>query len=300
MVNNIVIVGGSGAIGTAFTLELSVSYHNAIIHAFSRQQPEKVLPDVTCHTIDYLDETSIEKTALVASSEMPIDMVIAATGILHDGELMPEKSLEELSVEKFQRLFEVNTIAPALLAKHFLPKLNREKRSIFAVLSARVGSISDNQLGGWYAYRASKAALNMVIKNVAIEIGRSNKKAIIVGLHPGTVDSDLSRPFQRNVPDGKMFTPEYSVQKLLEVLTNELPNPECVKFVFQENPLGLGHAIWCAREFFSENEFFAIVLPDDVILGPEPCLKELVSIYENHSCNVISVMEVEKQNVSKI
>lgn len=87
--------------------------------------------------------------------------------------------------------------------------------------------------------------------------------------------------------------------ELLEVLTNELPNPECVKFVFQENPLGLGHAIWCAREFFSENEFFAIVLPDDVILGPEPCLKELVSIYENHSCNVISVMEVEKQNVSK-
>ena len=146
-------------------------------------------------------------------------MVIVATGILHDGELMPEKSQKELSAEKFHRLFEINTIVPALVAKHFIPKLNREKRSVFAALSARVGSISDNQLGGWYAYRASKAALNMIIKNAAIEISRRNKKAIIVGLHPGTVDSNLSKPFQGNVPDGKLFTPKYSVQKLLVILT---------------------------------------------------------------------------------
>ena len=105
-----------------------------------------------------------------------------------------------------------------MIAKYFLPKLNREKRSIFAALSARVGSISDNQLGGWYSYRASKAALNMVIKNIAIEISRFNKKAIIVGLHPGTVDSNLSKPFQVNVPYGKLFTPEFSTQKLVEVL----------------------------------------------------------------------------------
>jgi NAD(P)-dependent dehydrogenase (short-subunit alcohol dehydrogenase family) len=106
-----------------------------------------------------------------------------------------------------------------LVAKHFLPKLNRENLSVFTALSARVGSISDNQLGGWYAYRASKAALNMVIKNAAIEIGRRNNKVIIVGLHPRTVDSNLSRPFQGNVPDGKLFTPKYSVQKLLEILS---------------------------------------------------------------------------------
>ena len=220
MVNNIVIIGGSGAIGRAFTLQLSVAYPNATIHAFSRHQPEKVLMDVKYYTIDYQDETSIEKSVLIASIEAPLDMVIVATGILHEGELMPEKAQKELSAEKFRRLFEVNTIIPALVAKHFLPKLNRENRSVFAALSARVGSISDNQLGGWYAYRASKAALNMVIKNAAIEIGRRNKKAIIVGLHPGTVDSNLSKPFQGNVPDGKLFTPKYSVQKLLEVLTN--------------------------------------------------------------------------------
>ena len=126
MVNNIVIIGGSGAIGRAFTLQLSVSYPKATIHAFSRHQPEKVLLNVKYHTIDYQDENSIEKSALVASRETPLDMVIVATGILHDGELMPEKSQKELSAEKFHRLFEINTIVPALVAKHFLPKLNRE------------------------------------------------------------------------------------------------------------------------------------------------------------------------------
>jgi NAD(P)-dependent dehydrogenase (short-subunit alcohol dehydrogenase family) len=219
MFNNIVIIGGSGAIGRAFTLQLAISYPNTTIHVFSRHQQEKALLNVKYHTIDYQDETSIEKSALVASREAQLDMVIVATGILHDGELMPEKSLKGLSAEKFHRLFEINTIVPALVAKHFIPKLNREKRSVFAALSARVGSISDNQLGGWYAYRASKAALNMIIKNAAIEISRRNKKAIIVGLHPGTVDSNLSKPFQGNVPDGKLFTPKYSVQKLLVILT---------------------------------------------------------------------------------
>ena len=220
MVNNISILGGSGAIGSSFTLQLSFSYPNATINVFSRQLPEKMLPNVIYNIINYQDETSIEESALVASKDKPIDMVIIATGILHEGKLMPEKSLKDISAEKLQRLFEVNTIVPLLIAKHFLPKLSRETRSIFATLSARVGSISDNQLGGWYSYRASKAALNMIIKNIAIEISRFNKKAIIVGLHPGTVDSNLSKPFQGNVPYGKLFTPEYSTQKLLEVLTS--------------------------------------------------------------------------------
>jgi NAD(P)-dependent dehydrogenase (short-subunit alcohol dehydrogenase family) len=223
MAKNIAILGCSGAIGSALTKHLSVSCPGATITAFSRHRPEIALPDVIYHTIDYQDEVSIGESALAASKEAPLDMVIVSTGILHDGELMPEKSLKELSAEKFRHLFEVNTIAPALLAKHFLPKLNREKRSVFAALSARIGSISDNHLGGWYAYRVSKAALNMLIKNAAIEVGRHNKKAIIVGLHPGTVDSNLSKPFQRNVPDGKLFIAEYSAQKLLEVLETLTP-----------------------------------------------------------------------------
>jgi NAD(P)-dependent dehydrogenase (short-subunit alcohol dehydrogenase family) len=187
---NIAILGASGAIGSAFTKILSEKHPNASMFAFSRNSE---------HIINYNSEDSIAEAAELAAKEKPLDLVIVAGGILHDGELMPEKSLRDLSAEKFHRIFEVNTITPALIAKYFIPKLNRGQPSIFAALSARVGSISDNKLGGWYAYRASKSALNMIIKNAAIEVGRCNKRAIIIGLHPGTVDSDLSKPFQGNV-----------------------------------------------------------------------------------------------------
>ena len=211
---NISILGASSAIGSGFIKLLSEKYPNASMFAFSRNGQ---------HSIDYSREDSIAKAAELATEENPLDLVIVANGILHDDSLMPEKSLRDLSAEKFQRIFEVNTITPMLIAKYFLPKLNKEHTSIFAALSARLGSISDNQLGGWYAYRASKAALNMIIKTAAIEVGRINKHAMIVGLHPGTVDSDLSKPFQGNVPNGKLFKPDYSAEKLLEVLENLSP-----------------------------------------------------------------------------
>lgn len=223
MVYNIAVIGSSGTIGSTFTRQLSELHTDAKIHAFSRSEKESSANNVVHHTIDYNDEVSIEQAASHASSDAPLDIVIVATGILFDDSIAPEKSLRELSAKKFLRLFEVNTILPALIAKHFLPKLNRQDRSIFAALSARVGSISDNKLGGWYSYRASKSGLNMIIKNAAIEISRRNKKAIIVGLHPGTVDSNLSKPFQGNVPDGKLFTPDYSVKRLLDVLDNLTP-----------------------------------------------------------------------------
>ncbi len=211
---NIAIIGASGAIGSAFTTLLSKKYPSASLFAFSRNGE---------HQIDYSSEDSIAEAAELATKEKPLDLVIVANGILHDVEIMPEKSLRDLSAENFHRIFEVNTIVPALISKYFLPKLNTDQSSIFAALSARVGSISDNQLGGWYAYRASKAALNMIIKNASIEIGRRNKRAIIIGLHPGTVDSNLSKPFQSNVAKGKLFTPEYSAAKLLDVLANLTP-----------------------------------------------------------------------------
>ena len=212
---NIAILGASGAIGSAFTTLLSQKHSNARMFAFSRNS--------ATYKIDYSSEDSIAAAAEIAAKERPLDLVIVANGILHDKDLIPEKSLRDLSARKLHRIFEVNTVTPALIAKHFLPKLNKERPSIFATLSARVGSISDNQLGGWYAYRSSKAALNMIIKSAAIEFGRRNKQAIIIGLHPGTVDSYLSKPFQRNIADGKLFTPEYSARKLLEVLENLSP-----------------------------------------------------------------------------
>ena len=131
---------------------------------------------------------------------------------------MPEKSLRELSTEKLQLLFDVNTIVPTLCAKHFLPKLNRKERSIFAALSARIGSISDNRLGGWYSYRLSKAALNMAVKTLAIEWQRTHCNVSVIALHPSTTDTALSEPFQQNVPKGKLFSTAQTAGFLLEVL----------------------------------------------------------------------------------
>jgi len=217
---NIVIIGCSGAIGQAITQQCRTLFPDAVIHGFSQTQRTSHDPNMCFSTINYRDERSIQDAAESSVKNNAIDMIIVTIGMLHTENVMPEKSLRDLTADKFQQLFAANTIAPALIAKHFLPYLRRDQKSIFAALSARVGSISDNQLGGWYAYRASKAALNMVIKNAAIEIGRRNKKAIIVGLHPGTVDSALSKPFQNHVPKEQLFTPDYSAKQLLNVLQN--------------------------------------------------------------------------------
>lgn len=228
--NNIAVIGCCGGIGEALIARLVSLYPKANITGFSRTKPGQPLDSVNYHQIDYENEASIEQAANLASSAVnsennngTLDLVIVTTGILHDETLKPEKSLRDLSADNFQRLFAANTITPALIAKYFLPKLNKTKPSIFAALSARVGSISDNRLGGWYAYRASKAALNMVIKNAAIEISRLNKQAIIVGLHPGTVNTNLSKPFQSNVAEHKLFTPQYCAEALLEVVAQLQP-----------------------------------------------------------------------------
>lgn len=211
---NIAVIGASGGIGKAFVDVLSSQYPTANLYQFSRTGE---------YRIDYASENSIAEAASIASNTGSLDAVIVTNGMLHNQEIMPEKSIKELTRDKFQQLFEVNTIVPSLIAKYFLPHLNRDNTSIFAALSARVGSISDNELGGWYSYRASKAALNMIIKNAAIEMGRRNKNAIIVGLHPGTVDTELSRPFHKNIPLEQLLTPHESVTKLLEVLASLTP-----------------------------------------------------------------------------
>jgi NAD(P)-dependent dehydrogenase (short-subunit alcohol dehydrogenase family) len=212
---NIAVIGASGGIGGALTNILSQKYPNANLYPFSRTGK---------YQMDYKNEDSMAQAANLASAQGPLDLIVVCNGMLHYDEVMPEKSIKELSADKFHRLFEANTIVPALIAKHFLPVLNRETPAIFAALSARVGSISENQLGGWYAYRASKAALNMILKNLAIETCRRNKQAIIVGLHPGMVDTDLSRPFHKNVPSGDVFTPDEAAEKLLKALESLIPN----------------------------------------------------------------------------
>ena len=215
---NIVIIGAGGAIGNEFTLQLAEDQRVKSIYAFSSKVNVFANNKINSNLLDIIDEQQIKLAAARASENASINMVIVATGMLHNNEFMPEKSLKELDKDKFQQLFAINTIAPAMIAKYFLPKLSKENTAIFAALSARVGSINDNHLGGWYAYRASKAALNMIIKNCAIELKRINKNALIVGLHPGTVASALSEPFQKSVATEKLFSAQYSVTNLLKVL----------------------------------------------------------------------------------
>jgi len=223
MCNNIAVIGGSGAIGSAFTRLVADRYPTAEIHVFSRNPIVEMPSNVNSHSIDYSSEDNIAESARIASVNAPLDMVFVATGLLHDATLAPEKSLKDISADKLSKIFAANTILPALLAKHFLPRLNKSERSVFAAISARVGSVSDNQLGGWYSYRASKAALNMIIKSAAIETARLNKNAVVIGIHPGTVDSNLSKPFQANVKQGKLFTPMYSAECMLSVLDSVTP-----------------------------------------------------------------------------
>ena len=150
----------------------------------------------------------------------PVDLIIVAAGVLHDGELQPEKALKDLSLDNFYSVFNINTFGTALAAKHFLPLLPREGKSVFAALSARVGSIEDNYIGGWYGYRASKAALNMILKSASIEMARKYKKACVIGLHPGTVDTNLSEPFQGHVKPDKLFTPDDATEQMLQVIND--------------------------------------------------------------------------------
>ena len=219
----IVVIGSTGGIGAALVNELVGYEQVSKIYALSRTGRPHPSPKVSNLSFDFTDEESLLAAAQALQDVKPIDIVLVATGLLQDGTISPEKNLRSMSHIGFSKSFEINTIGPALTAKSFIPLLRRDGKSVFAALSARVGSISDNRLGGWYAYRAAKAALNMVIKTAAIETQRRFPSQIIAGLHPGTVDTNLSKPFQSNVAEGKLFTPEYSARKLLEVIDSLAP-----------------------------------------------------------------------------
>ncbi len=213
-----VVVGASGGIGSALVKQLLSSQRVGKLYGLSRSVPDDI-DDARFQAIhiDYMNEGSIKSACDQISG--PVDLVIVATGFLHDGSsLQPEKAYTQLTEEKLLANIKVNLIGPTLLAKHLLPKMRSESKSVFAALSARVGSISDNRLGGWYAYRSSKAALNMMIKTLSIEVSRRQKNAIVVGLHPGTVDTGLSKPFQTNVPAKSLFAKDYAAECLLNVI----------------------------------------------------------------------------------
>lgn len=212
------VIGASGGIGGAFVQQLGALDDIGVVYAFSRRPVPRTGNCVPGH-LDYDAEDSIAAAAALAREGGPLDLVLVASGLLHEGtDLQPEKSFRSLDAGNLARSFHVNTTGPALVAKHFLPILARDRKAVFAALSARVGSITDNRLGGWYGYRAAKAALNMTIRCLAIEVARNRKEMICVGLHPGTVDSQLSKPFQGGVTADKLFSPDVAAGHLLDVV----------------------------------------------------------------------------------
>ncbi|MBO3463945.1 SDR family NAD(P)-dependent oxidoreductase [Aetokthonos hydrillicola Thurmond2011] len=225
---NLLIVGASQGIGLGFVRKILQDSRVAKVYATYRQ-PESAselldLKDeysdrLVCLSVDITNESQIAQCVEQIRAEVDkLHLVINCVGILHEGDIQPEKSLRQINPDYLLRYFQVNSIGSVLLAKHLLPLLRHKERSVFASISAKVGSIGDNKLGGWYGYRASKAALNMFMKTIAIEYGRSSPKTLVVMLHPGTTDTDLSRPFQRSVPADKLFSVERTVTQLLAVI----------------------------------------------------------------------------------
>ncbi|GGD59074.1 SDR family NAD(P)-dependent oxidoreductase [Lacimicrobium alkaliphilum] len=213
------IVGAGGGLGKALATRLGKDNKNNRVLAISRQPQPDLPASVEQFQIPEQDDSSIGGICRqLVETVSHIDQFICCVGLLHEGELQPEKKLEHLNAEHLHRYFAVNSIIPALWLKH-LPALVDAKRSaVIAFLSARVGSITDNRLGGWYGYRSSKAALNMLIKTAQVEYRRRCPGVALVSYHPGTVDTPLSAPFQDRVPAHKLFKKEEAAGYLLSQL----------------------------------------------------------------------------------
>ncbi|MFN4038568.1 MAG: SDR family NAD(P)-dependent oxidoreductase [Erythrobacter sp.] len=226
------VFGASGGIGRALAEGLAAG-GTELVYTGSRRGEGPRGKAFRPFDFDLSDETSIADAADLMRDQRP-QWVIVASGVLTlaDG-TGPERTLKRLDAEIMAEVFALNTIGPALIAKHILPLMPKDERFVFAALSARVGSISDNRLGGWHSYRASKAALNMLLRNFALEMARTHPEGVVAGLHPGTVDSALSQPFQTGLPDGQLTSPADAAANLLGVLTRLTPEESGRVFDFR-------------------------------------------------------------------
>ncbi|MGI9525325.1 MAG: SDR family NAD(P)-dependent oxidoreductase [Hyphomicrobiaceae bacterium] len=210
------IVAAAGGIGGALVRSLLAMRSVEVVHAWSRKPPELHHPKLQPRPVDITVESEI---AAAAAHLCSVNLIVIASGVLHRGNaLQPEKTIRQLDPERLAEIFQVNVIGPALVAKHTVAHLPKRRRGILAAISARVGSITDNRLGGWYGYRSSKAALNQFIRTLSIEIARTHPAAICLGLHPGSVDTALSFPFRERVPQDRLFSPSSSAQHLLRTI----------------------------------------------------------------------------------
>ena len=219
----IIIFGISGGIGQAIAAEFLKKFDTIRIYAPVRSLIN--LEELHCsstQTIIQMEWHSEDEASLTTiASEIKqhghaIDYCVSALGALHSDDVKPEKKLGQLSTKNLIWNYNVNAILHTLIIKEISGLMNKKSPAFMGFLSARVGSISDNKLGGWYSYRAAKAALNMIIRCAAIELKRYNKTLSIVGIHPGTVDTNLSKPFQAHVPEHKLFSADYAASKIMK------------------------------------------------------------------------------------
>jgi len=230
MKENIIIAGSSGAIGGEFT-ELYANNSNVEkIIALSRKPTNTSHNKIQSVEIDYYNEATFKNLDEISQLDS-ISKIIIATGILHTDQIRPEKSIDSIAGEDMRKVFQVNVFGPILLVKKLLPLIKKSKGVKIVFLTARVGSISDNVLGGWHSYRSSKSALNMMIKNLAIELKRLNKEHVVIGIHPGTVKSHLSEPFLRHVKHD-IFNPKESVDLMTQVISkvSQTDSGKCFDF----------------------------------------------------------------------
>ena len=210
MTQSALIIGGGSGIGLALA-RLYVA-DGAKVSVISRQ-PATSLAD-TCWLQDTLESEAHSAAMVSKALQLQPDTIFICNGVLHDGQAMPEKTIRQLDIDILASRFATNVQVPALYLKLLFPYLCKQQDVRLLAISAKVGSIGDNALGGWYSYRISKAALNMLIRNIAIEVGRLNKTACIVSVHPGTTDTQLSAPFQRNLPEGQLQHPDSTAKRL--------------------------------------------------------------------------------------
>ncbi len=222
------IIGGTRGIGLGLVEALLADPANDTVTAAGRQVTSNAALDAldAAHgarlrrlAIDLADEASIEAAATALKAATPaLHLLINTVGLLHGDGLSPERRLADVRPESLAASYAVNAIGPILVAKHFQSLLTHGERAVLATLSARVGSIGDNRLGGWYAYRAAKAAQNQLMHTAAIELARRARELIVVSLHPGTVETGLSAPFRGNVAAEKLFKPAFAAERLLAVI----------------------------------------------------------------------------------
>lgn len=228
------VIGASRGIGLEFVRQLLADSRVTQLYATYRQPSSALLqiadPRLECLQVDVTIEAQIAAAAkIIQTNSGSLHLVINCVGILHTEHIQPEKSLRQIDSDRLLQYFQTNSIGALLWAKHLQPLFKHPDKSVFASISAKVGSIGDNQLGGWYGYRASKAALNMLMRNVSIEYRRTCPNSIVVLLHPGTTDTDLSKPFQANVPEEKLFGVDRTVNQLLTVI-NQLKTTDTGAF----------------------------------------------------------------------